>query len=126
RKCLRSASETAYPLLVSERVCSYRPLPSARRFSLPTSDRRPSPSAPIPGSPVFHLPEIHSSSASLGLPNPPNPKTPDPPPHRSSPKSPPLTVRRPAVPKECARAFAASDHPSPPPPESLRPFAPRP
>src|SRR5262245_36139189 len=98
----------AYPLLVVESVCSYPPLPSTHRSSSPIPDRLPSPSAPIPGSLVFHLQEIDTSSTDRALPTPPTPATPDLPPHRTCSKTPRCRALQPAAPTKCAPAFAAS------------------
>src|SRR6266436_7701346 len=125
KKYLQSASQTACPHRAPAAVRSCPPLPSIRQSCLPTWHRHSMPARPSRVRWQSCRLEIHSSSAVHVLPVPPARAIPDLPPCRICSRTPRWPEPRLDVPKECVPASAASDHRSPPPPESPHPSAPR-
>src|SRR5208282_4646437 len=125
KKYLQSASRTAYQFRAPAAARSCPPLPSTHQSTFPTSRRRLTLAALNPSRPQSCRQETDSSSATRVLPVPPAPTIPRLPPCRTCSKTPQSPAHQLAEPAKCARAFAASVHPSPPQPESLRPSAPR-
>src|SRR5262249_44858014 len=116
RRYLQSASRTAYPLRAPAAERSGPPLPSIHQSSFPTSHRHSTLAAPSRESPQSCRLETDTSSATRELPTPPVRATPRLPPCRTCSETRRWPAHPLAAPAKCARAFAASVHPSPLPP----------